>query len=104
MSAMTEQPRGDALDALDETEAERADAEAALADARAQEARARAARLRLEAQAGTADPTPRRRFRGSIGRWLAVGVAVLVLCGLLTLSGLMFVQHRNVEHHDAQAA
>jgi len=104
---MAEQSRGDDLDALDASDAERAEAEAALADAKAAEARARAARLRLEARAGvtsTAEKSPPRRRTGK-WLWRALGaVGAVVLCALLGLGGWLFVQHRDAEQANAHVA
>jgi Mce-associated membrane protein len=94
---------------ISEVMAELAEAEAAEAEARAEAARAKATAARLrgsvppdedaevaEASEGTEDvEVARRRWWSRIG-WsrVAAAVAIVVICGLLTVTGLMVWQHQ----------
>ena len=85
-------------DDVSEVIAELAEAEAAEAEALADAARARAMAIRIGAD-GPGKPA-RRRW----SRRLAFVAGVLLVCGMLTVTGLMIWQHRQMAAHRAHDA
>lgn len=88
-------------DAVAEVVAELAEAEALEAEALAEAARARAVAIRL-GEEGPATAVSGRSDR--LWPRLAVAAAVLLVCGLLTVSGLMLWQHRQLRTQRAHDA
>ena len=102
----------------DAPEADAADAAAAEAEARAEAARARANELRRKLEDASADdadetteaaaddveevaPVTKRRLRRPGLKAVAAGLVILVIAGLLSVTGWMLWEHRKVadEHH-----
>lgn len=106
------------LDALKQASVDEAEAQAALAAARAEAARARAALLRRQAEAGIAPAVdaagpsgpalqpPPAPGGANTPRWrpIALGAALLAVCGLLGLSGAMAWQHHGANQERARLA
>ena len=112
----------------DAPEADAADAAAAEAEARAEAARARANELRRKLEAASADgaddtaeetteaaaddveevaPVAKRRLRRPGLKEVAAGLVILMIAGLLSVTGWMLWEHRKVadeRHHTAEYA